>query len=961
LGYGHPSIVTTIGYGGVSSNRYPTTYFRHEFSMDSVPMSMKGRMSRAHGAILYLNGTEIARQNMPAGPVGFADTATTTVTGAISIFFNFTVPTNVLVTGRNLLAAELHLASVTNSVAKIAVELTTGSPTVPSTFTIAPSALTPAGASQSGDTSSVSVTLSNTGNATATCLVLIKDLATGAVLGSLTVGPLVPGESVTVDVPISTFGAATGDRTLQAVTVCNGVTNLAMIATAPFTLSALDFAPRTVPAIGSIGGRCNAVAVYGRYVYLGCGATLEVWDAVVPAAPVRKGAVRLPGIIEDVAAGSNWVYAAAGAAGVQMVDVAMATQPVHRATFDSTGHARQLTLSGNLLYVADGLGGVRVLNVANPAAPTLAGAYPTAGPAQTVTLASPNLIVLDGYRGMQILKASSPTALAVTGTYSQVTAGLASTAVGGAAWVADANAGLYRINIAAPAAPVVSASTLLPTAGRGLATSASGTALYVAAGAEGVLTLNASTLAQSLATSVGGEASDVAVAGDTLYVAAGFAGCRSMDIASPLAPQPLAVYATGARPVDAAAVGSTLFVAADEGGFQIHSLENLALPGLLATMASITNSRCVEVAYPYAYVGDGLYGLKVLNIANAAAPTLVGSYAAPGLSHIRRVAVAGTSAVLTDGRVLQLLSVANPAAPVLLATVTNAPGSFVFDVAAVDRHVYAACGNAGVRTYGLDSNLTLDSIYATPGPATGVAGASNLLHVACGPQGWLTLGLANPAVPVLVKDSASGMAFGAAAAGPLVYLTDGARVGEALNVSAPLSPTSVTNVATLTRALRVRAARGLMLTAEDEAGLAILNASPGDINLNGVSDDWEQQIVNASLATNGPVRSVLDVDLQAVGPNGYPYYQSYIAGLSPTDPNSVLAISALTPLSGGGQFVVQWYSVPGKRYTVLKTTDLSVEFQPIPAATGLLATTALSSYTDTVDTPSAFYMIVLAP
>ena len=963
LGYGLPNIATAIGYGGVSSNRFVTTYFRREFTMDFPPTSLAGSLMRTHGAVLYLNGMEIARQNMPPGPVDYTTFASNTVSGsAATNYFSFVVPPEALRVGRNLLAAELHLAASTNTTAGFSLELTSVNPAIPLLPSVAATALEPEGTIQSGDLLGVSVELLNTGNTATSSLLLLRDATTGAVLVSQAIAALAPGESTLVRLAWPTFGATTGGRTLQAVTVINGVTNLAGAATAPLTLAALNFSPRTVNAAGSIGGRCSAVAVVGSTVYLGCGATLEVWDATVPAAPVRVGSLRLPGIIEDLAASNTWVYAATGVAGVQIVDAAAATQLVHRATFDTSGFARRVALQGNLLYVADSVTGIRVLNVADPAAPTLAGAYHTTGPAQTVTPTPPRLLVLDVQRGLLNLHAADPAAMSVTGSVSRVSAGLALTAVSGAATAADANGGLFRISTADPAMPTITTNTLLPAAGRSLATS--GGALYAAAGAAGLVTLDATTLALQSTTPVGDEAYDVAVAGSTLYVAAGFAGCRSFTLASPLAPAPLGLYATGARAVDAAASGSTLVTAADEGGLQVHRLQDMALPTRMASVSSLTNSRCVEIAYPLAYVGDGLFGLKVFNIANAAAPVLVGTYPATGLSHIRRIALAGSRAVLTDGRALQLLSVANPAAPSLLATVTNIPGSFVFDVAAVSNQAYAACGRAGLRIYGLDNGLTLDNTYATPGPATGVASVSNLLYVACGPYGWLILSIAaNPVSPALVKDSAAGMmAFGASAAGPLLYLTDGARVGQALNVSAPLTPLAVTNFLSLTQALRVRAVKGLMLAAEDEAGLAILNASPGDINLSGIPDTWEQQIVTASVATNGPVRSVLDVDPLAVGPNGFPYYQSYLAGLSPTDPNSVLAISAASALPAGGAFVVQWLSVPGIKYVVHKSTNLTdsaAGFMPISPA--ITATAALTSYTNAVDSTQAFYMIITTP
>ena len=52
-------------------------------------------------------------------------------------------------------------------------------------------------------------------------------------------------------------------------------------------------------------------------------------------------------------------------------------------------------------------------------------------------------------------------------------------------------------------------------------------------------------------------------------------------------------------------------------------------------------------------------------------------------------------------------------------------------------------------------------------------------------------------------------------------------------------------------ALRLAATPGLTLAAEDDAGLAVL----GD----GLPDWWKQQVVLASLATNGPIHSVTEV------------------------------------------------------------------------------------------------------
>ncbi len=63
-----------------------------------------------------------------------------------------------------------------------------------------------------------------------------------------------------------------------------------------------------------------------------------------------------------------------------------------------------------------------------------------------------------------------------------------------------------------------------------------------------------------------------------------------------------------------------------------------------------------------------------------------------------------------------------------------------------------------------------------------------------------------------------------------------------------------------------------------------------------------------------------------------------LAGTDPRDPDSVLrACSTLRPKLVGGEFAgleIEWRSVPGKRYTVDRATDLAQGFQPVdPAVT----------------------------
>ncbi len=65
-----PGIATVIGYGGDSKNKFATTYFRTTFNVEDVSkISSTGLITAGidDSAIIYLNGTEIARVNLPEG------------------------------------------------------------------------------------------------------------------------------------------------------------------------------------------------------------------------------------------------------------------------------------------------------------------------------------------------------------------------------------------------------------------------------------------------------------------------------------------------------------------------------------------------------------------------------------------------------------------------------------------------------------------------------------------------------------------------------------------------------------------------------------------------------------------------------------------------------------------------------------------------------------------------------
>ncbi|MBL9126096.1 MAG: hypothetical protein JNL97_00545, partial [Verrucomicrobiales bacterium] len=123
LGYGDgdEQTVTRKGDGPVP----PTAYFRHAFPVpaDLSVARLRIRLLRDDGAVVYLNGKELVRDNMPRGDVAYATLASDS-TDDENAFRTFVVEGGALVAGDNLLAVEVHQASLTSSDLGFDLELT---------------------------------------------------------------------------------------------------------------------------------------------------------------------------------------------------------------------------------------------------------------------------------------------------------------------------------------------------------------------------------------------------------------------------------------------------------------------------------------------------------------------------------------------------------------------------------------------------------------------------------------------------------------------------------------------------------------------------------------------------------------------------------------------------------------------------------------------------------------------
>lgn len=114
LGYGDGDEATVIRYGPDANNKRISYYFRRAVAVSNVASFSRMALGllRDDGAVVYVNGREVLRSNMPAGAVARTTLASSSLGApAESAFSSFSLsPTN-FVEGANLVAVEVHQAA----------------------------------------------------------------------------------------------------------------------------------------------------------------------------------------------------------------------------------------------------------------------------------------------------------------------------------------------------------------------------------------------------------------------------------------------------------------------------------------------------------------------------------------------------------------------------------------------------------------------------------------------------------------------------------------------------------------------------------------------------------------------------------------------------------------------------------------------------------------------------------
>lgn len=141
LGYGDGDEQTVVSFGPNASEKFITTYFRRTFDVAGPGTfnALSLHTMRDDGAVVFLNGTEVWRSNMPNGPMAFDTLASAGVSGAgESTFFTAPVSPSLLVQGTNIVAVEVHQFAASSSDLSFDLQLTASTELPPASVTRGP-------------------------------------------------------------------------------------------------------------------------------------------------------------------------------------------------------------------------------------------------------------------------------------------------------------------------------------------------------------------------------------------------------------------------------------------------------------------------------------------------------------------------------------------------------------------------------------------------------------------------------------------------------------------------------------------------------------------------------------------------------------------------------------------------------------------------------------------------------
>lgn len=539
--------------------------------------------------------------------------------------------------------------------------------------------------------------------------------------------------------------------------------------------------------VGQLGGAVSSVALKAPYAYVGIGPRLAVLDVTNRGNPVFKGETPwfsdlVTGV--SLSATSNYVFAAVGRAGLQVIDVSNPLAPIGVASLQLSGRAAAVVVSGTTAYVVVQQGELAdssrlaVVSVADPRRPVEVGSF---SPSPAVPL-----VDLD--------------------------------VVGGYAFLAADRSGLLIVDVSTPISPTQVGR--FATAGKATGVDVDSSLAYVVAEAQwssgvgdfvggGLTILDVGNKAQPaelgflpIEDVYEGEvpvyqiARQVAVKSPYAYVAAEGGGLWIIRVDSPGAPERVKQLRTDSMFLtDLALLDTYAYLIDADRGLRVVDVRTPQTPSVLGVYSVVSLFENIDISGSYAYLADRRNGLRVLDVSNPERPTLRTTLKVADWDDITDVRVSGSYAYATDQitRSLRIVDVSNPASPRAVKSV-DTPG-FANAVDVRGGLAVVASGTEGLFLVDVQTPTAAKAITTTSlnGQAQGVTLSGDYAYVTAGwPGGLHVVQVVNPRQPVRVGSSTIPVyPYQAAISGTVAYVADGSSGLRVFDVSSPNAPRQI--------------------------------------------------------------------------------------------------------------------------------------------------------------------------
>ena len=448
-------------------------------------------------------------------------------------------------------------------------------------------------------------------------------------------------------------------------------------------------------------GTAFAVAASGDYAYvMNQYKGMQIINVSSKTNPTLMGFYPYTSPVGNLAVKDNYVYFADGFNGIEIVDVSDKNAPKHYKTIDIGSYVYDVKIKDDYLYAASGVGGVKIYNISDPGNPYPMGNFDTDGSARGIYTDGDYIYLADYTGGLKIIDISFNGSVyhpVLSDSY-KVLAAVDSVKVdGNYLYALDKNIGLKIFDISNE--NNITEIGAIDTTGDAKDVYIDGNYAYIADGKDGLKIVDISdktspVLKGNVNLPDSAEALSVKVKNGMAYVVAGDRGVFMVDVSVPTYPTLKGSYNTEGSARDIFIDGDYAYVADGMAGIKVLSINDDSF-SLVSTIDTDGYAMGIEILGDYAYIADGGSGLEIVNVKDPLHPIFVGNNDVDADSY-RQVTVSGYNVFAADDSDgLDVLDISDPFHPMYAGTYQTK--SLTYDVAVKNPLTFVASGSGGLR------------------------------------------------------------------------------------------------------------------------------------------------------------------------------------------------------------------------------------------------------------------------